>query len=290
MTFRARFMLIALLLALLALVSALRIGTSLQSRDLARLIETQLASAAATDTAPIRLAELEGLPAPVSRYLRNALGDGQRPIRVARLTQTGELRTDPASSRWVPFRAEQVITPPSRGFIWDAKVAILPLIHVRVRDAYFRGRGSGQVSLLSAVTVAADRGRPELNAAALHRYLAEAVWYPAALLPSAGVQWSPVDGRRALATLTDSGFTVSLEFRFNGADEVAGIHATGRWRRSAEGYELVPWEGHFSDYRRYQGMLVPTKGEVGWYSAGRLQIVWRGNIESLEYQFEEVSG
>ncbi|WP_425532220.1 DUF6920 family protein [Aromatoleum anaerobium] len=48
------------------------------------------------------------------------------------------------------------------------------------------GVGSGQAQLLSAVTVASDRDKPELNSGSLHRYLAEAVWYPTALLPSAG--------------------------------------------------------------------------------------------------------
>lgn len=281
-------MFIALLLVFLVAASALWVGSSLQRRDLARLIETQLASAAAAGADPIRLAELEGLPAPVQRYLRQALTDGQRPIRVARFTQTGELRTDPATNRWRPFRAQQFVTPPSRSFVWSAKVAIVPLIHVRVRDAYVGGRGSGQVRLLSAVTVAAERDKPELNSASLHRYLAEAVWYPSALLPGAGVQWSPIDEHRALATLSDAGTTVSLEFRFNEANEVSGVHTPGRWSRSADGYDLTPWEGHFSDYRRYQGMLVPSRAEVGWYSGRQLQIVWKGRIDSLEYQLEEI--
>ena len=32
-------------------------------------------------------------------------------------------------------------------------------------------------------------------------------------------------------------------------------------------------------------MLVPARGEVGWYSDGRLDIVWKGDITSLEYEF-----
>jgi len=156
------------------------------------------------------------------------------------------------------------------------------------RDAYAEGVGSGQVQLLSAVTVASDSNRPELNAASLHRYLAEAVWYPTALLPSAGVPWSAVDERSAMATLGDLGNTVSLEFRFNDLAEVVGIHTQGRWSRTANGYELTPWEGHFSGYRRHQGVLVPARGEVGWYANGRLEIVWKGEMTALEYEFGPV--
>jgi hypothetical protein len=144
------------------------------------------------------------------------------------------------------------------------------------------------VQLLSALTIASDSNKPELNSASLHRYLAEAVWYPTALMTSAGVQWSPIDNRRALATLSHLGNTVSLEFRFNDAAEVVGIYTEGRWNRTANRYELTPWEGRFSAYRRHQGVLVPRRGEVGWYVNGRLEIVWTGEITSLEYEFERV--
>jgi hypothetical protein len=184
------------------------------------------------------------------------------------------------------FRADHVVRSRSRSFSWDAKVWVVPLVHVRVRDTYAEGIGSGQVQLLSALTLASDSNNPELNAASLHRYLAEAVWYPTALLTSAGVQWRPIDNQRALATLSDSGNTVSLEFRFNEAAEVVGIYTEGRWKLAANGYELTPWEGRFSAYRRHQGVLVPCRAEVGWYANGRLEIVWTGEITSLEYEFE----
>lgn len=94
-----------------------------------------------------------------------------------------------------------------------------------------RGAGSGKVRLQSATTVASDRNEPELKAGALHRYLAEAVWYPTALLPGAGVQKSPIDDARAVATLTDGGNTVSLELRFNEAGEALVVHTLGHWHR-----------------------------------------------------------
>ena len=232
--------------------------------------------------------DLSGLPDPVYRYVKHVLAEDQRPIDVMRMTQIGRLRTDLHRERWTKFRANHVVRPYERSFVWGAKVRILPLVHVRVRDAYADGVGSGQVQLLSAVTLASDRDKPKLNSSSLHRYLAEAVWYPTALLPSAGVQWSPIDNRTALAILSDVGNTVSLEFRFNDAAEIVGIYTAGRWRRTANGYELTPWEGHFSAYRRQQGVLVPSRGEVGWYANGQLEIVWKGEITSLEYEFELV--
>ena len=103
-----------------------------------------------------------------------------------------------------------------------------------------------------------------------------------------GVRWSPIDNRRARATLSDSGNTVSREFRFNDGAEVAGIYTEGRWSRTANRYERRPWEGRFSAYRCHQGLLVPSRGEVGWYTNGRLEIVWKGEITSLDYEFDRV--
>lgn len=232
--------------------------------------------------------DLSGLPDPVFRYVNHVLPEGQRPIHVMRMTQNGKLRTDLHRERWTKFRANHVVRPYERSFSWDAKARILPFVHMRVRDAYADGVGSGHVQLFSIVTLAADKGNPKLNSSSLHRYLAEAVWYPTALLPSAGVQWSPIDNRTALAILSDSGNTVSLEFRFNDAAEIVGIYTDGRWRRTANGYELMPWEGHFGAYRRQQGVLVPSTGEVGWHANGQLEIVWKGEIASLAYEFDRV--
>ena len=94
------------------------------------------------------------------------------------ISQIGTLRTDPKSERWMSFSAEHFVVPPATGFVWDARVNVAPLVHVRVRDSLIEGRGAGLVSFLSAFTVGGDAGTPEMNSGSLHRFLAEAVWYP----------------------------------------------------------------------------------------------------------------
>jgi len=233
----------------------------------------------------IDFSRLDGLPEPVARYLRHVLRDGQRPVRVVRLSQVGQLRTDIEKDRWSPFEAGQVIAPQVNGFVWNARVSIGPLLQVRVRDAYVAGKGSGRVTLLSAITIASDSDRYEMNSGSLHRYLAEAVWYPTALVPSAALQWSAINRTKAMATLTDAGTTVSLEFWFNEAGEVTGIYSPGRWGRFDSEYLQTPWEGHFRSYQERGGMLVPAEGEVGWYSSGAWRSVWRGKIVEATYEF-----
>jgi len=277
---------LALLIGILAL--AVWGGTYRERRALSALID-DLAGAESLGTESLGeggqagVHESDSLPAPVARYLEWALPRRQ-PIRRLFLRQTGVLRTDPRSQRWMSFEAEQRVNPRSIGFVWNARVAIAPFLHVRVRDAFVAGQGSGRVSLLSAFPVAADGGTAEMNAGSLHRYLAESVWYPSALLPSKKLKWSPIDENRALATLTEGARSVSLEFRFADTGEVTGIYTPARWGKFDGGYKEVPWEGHFSDYEEVQGMMVPMNGEVGWYFEGVWRLVWKGRVVSVEYQ------
>jgi hypothetical protein len=224
------------------------------------------------------------LPDPVQRYFEHVLAAAQRPVRSVHMAQAGTLRTGTGSRRWLEFRARHEVHPASRSFAWNAAVRVLPLVTLRVQDSYARGVGSGRIGL-AGLTLASDQDRPELNAGSLHRYLAEAVWYPTALLPQAGVNWTALDRRRARATLSDAGLTVSLEFRFDDDGLVSGIYTPERWYRAGRGYHRVPWEGRFEGYRRHQGLLVPTHGEVGWHRDGRLETVWKGDILSLDYEF-----
>jgi hypothetical protein len=267
-----------------AFILMIWIGSIRQSRALSQDVEALLQATDRTGTDRVSLAELDNLPEPVVRYFRRVLREGQPYIRVARLRQTGELRTKTQSDRWLQFQADQVVTPLSLGFIWNARVNIAPLIHVRVRDAYIAGQGSGKVSLLSAITVTEERDRFEMDSGALHRYLAEAVWYPTALLPSTYLEWSPIDDNKALASLTDSNITVQLEFSFNDAGEVTGIYSPGRWGTFDGGYKQASWEGHFRKYEVRDGMRIPTEGEVGWYSSSEWQSVWKGTIAEVNYE------
>ena len=110
------------------------------------------------------------------------------------------------------------------------------------------------------------------------------VRYPTALLPSAKLRWSAIDANTALATLTDNGVSVSLEFRFDATGEVTGIYTPARWGTFDGGYRQVPWEGHFRDYRERDGIVAPSEGEVGWYSEGKWRAVWKGKIIEANYE------
>jgi len=248
--------------------------------------ETDAAMAALTGAVPpsrprVSLRELDALPAPVQRYLRLALQDGQPRPGVVHLQQSGRLRTGVESEQWLDFAAEERIAPDARAFVWDARLRLAPLVHARVRDAYVGGVAEARVALQSAVTIAADRANHDLNSGDLYRLLAEAPWSPTLLLPRDDLIWKPIDDRRAAATLTHGGETVTIEFRFNEAGEVASVFAVERPRSYGTTYVATAWEGRFSKYVTLEGMRVPSAGEVGWWVEGHWLPVWQGTVTAF---------
>lgn len=223
------------------------------------------------------------LPPPVARHLRWALPGGSAPVRLATLRQAGRLRTGVQMQRWMRFDAVHTVAPGLAAFVWDARVDLVGPLHLRVLDSLVGGRGAGKVLLMSAFTMARDGGTPEMNAGSLHRFLAEAVWYPTALVPGEHLRWTALDDGSALATLRVDGCEVSLTFRFRDSGEVAAIHTPARWGRFDGRYRQLPWEGHFQGVVEVGGLRVPHHGEVGWYADGRWEPVWEGAVSEAVY-------
>lgn len=275
-------------LTLLALLFAgaavmLLVGQGRESAQTEALADRLIGGSTLPADTFVNFAGFANLPPPVARYFRYALTDGQPMIREVRMRQSGVLRTATQSETWLSFTADHLAVPAATGFLWNARIVLPAAMHLRVLDGYIDGEGSGRVSLMSAFPVATESGLPELDAGALHRYLAEAVWYPTALLPAAGVSWRAIDERSALATLSDHGTTVSLEFRFGGDGAVTGIYTPTRFGHFDGAWREAAWEGRFSDYIDHAGMRIPRQGEVGWHEGGELRIVWEGTIVNVRY-------
>ncbi|MDB4874112.1 MAG: hypothetical protein JWM41_558 [Gemmatimonadetes bacterium] len=227
--------------------------------------------------------ELASLPAPVGRYFQFALSPGQLLIRHAHITQHGTFARRP--NTWEPFTAAEDFSVGPPGFVWDARIGMAPVFGTRVRDSYVAGVGAVRASVAGLVTVANQTGTPELASGALLRYLAEAVWLPTALLPSQGVRWTAIDNRSARAALTDGATTVSMDVSFASDGGIRTITAM-RYRDVNGRPVLTPWEAHFSDYERVNGMRVPHWGEVGWVLADGWFPYWRGTNVTWLFQFD----
>ncbi len=264
---------------------ALRAGSSRWNGKTQGMVEQLNSAALANEPNTVSFKGFDTLPAPVARYFRSTLKEGQPLVRAVRIQQQGEFWM---KDKWIPFTAQQYFSATPPGMVWDAEMRMNALLNVRVRDAYVAGQGSMQAKLLALVPVVNESNCAELNAGALQRYLAEAVWLPTALLPGSNLQWSAIDEHRALATLTDFGLSVSLEFSFNDTGEITGIYTPGRYYREDDGrYMLMPWAGYHRVYEEHSGMRIPIEGEVEWQLPnGRLPYC-KLKIVEIEYEFAQ---
>ena len=224
-----------------------------------------------------------GLPSAVARYLRFALSSERRVIRTARFRQSGVMRASEHAA-WRSFTAVETISTDPIGFTWDAWMRLGALLAVRIRDSYADGEGRSEAKLAGLVTVAKRRGTTEMASASLMRYAAEAPWFPTALLPREHVGWAALGEKAARMTLQDGVTTVQLTVEFGDYGEIVRT-STARYRDIGNELVLTPWAGHFRDYARIDGMMIPTAGEVEWIPPTGPVSVWRGRIDDARYVF-----
>jgi uncharacterized protein DUF6920 len=263
-------------------IAGARAWTRMTERLVARLWGIAESTDRGDAFAPFDVRQLDGLPAPVARYFTFALPLGQRAIRRAHLRFRGTFAAKPGA--WAPFTADQHVTARPPGFVWDARIAMMPIVPVRVRDSYVGGEGSMRAAVASVVSMTNQHGTKEMAVAALQRFLAEAVWLPTALLPRDGLTWSAIDDDNARVTLTDGATTASLDAHFAPSGELDSI-STKRYRDVKGTPVLTPWIGTHTDYRRIDGMMIPTKGEVAWVLPEGPVPYWRGGIVEARFDW-----
>lgn len=229
--------------------------------------------------------EIEGLPAPVQRYFRAVLKDGQPIVAAVSVEHIGTFNMSEAAEDWKPFTSKQRVTTRRPGFDWNARVMMLPGVPVLVHDAYIAGAGILHGAVLGLIPVVNMANSPELARGELMRFFAEAAWYPTALLPSQGVRWEAVDDRSADATLTDGDITLKLTFRFRDDGLIDTVRAEARDRVVDGRTATAPWQCRFWNYAVRDGMRVPTEGEVTWILPEGAKPYWRGKTTALTFEF-----
>lgn len=204
---------------------------------------------------------VRALPAPVQAWLAAShVLDRPGGVATIRLRQRGELRTGPQGA-WMQASADQYVSVEPPAFLWHVETSWKGVAPISGRDSYGGGRGRMRIalgSLLNLVDAADDR----IALGSMLRYLGETIWFPsAALAPS--IAWEGIDERRARATLRDHGASVSGTFTFDPRGRVVRFDAQ-RYLGGGPEAKLTPWFATCVAWRRFEGVEVPTRGEVGW--------------------------
>ncbi len=207
-------------------------------------------------------------------------------ITRAHVQHRGTFNMREASNWWRPFSSDQLVVLNRPGFDWNARITLLPGLSVRVHDSYVAGEGQLRASLLRVMTVASMNGTGDFASSELLRFLAEAAWYPTALLPTQGVTWAPRDDASAIATLTDRACSVHLQVTFGEWGFIDTVRTEGRGRMINGVMVFTAWEGRFWQYELRNGVCVPLSGEASWLLPRGPRPYWRGRIESIEFVFD----
>ena len=73
-----------------------------------------------------------------------------------------------------------------------------------------------------------------------------------------------------------------MQVQFGPRGEITTISAMRH--RDVDGTAvLTPWIGHHTDYKRVDGMMIPTAGEVAWVLPEGRTPYWRGRIVDASY-------
>jgi hypothetical protein len=171
------------------------------------------------------------------------------------------------------------------GFVWNARLEVLPGFAVLVHDAYVSGVGTLHPSIMGVFSLAHQTGTGDIARSELMRYMMEAAWYPTALLPSQRTQWQAVDASSADATMADGDIRLTLRFTFGADGLTESARADARGALIDGKVVMLPWGGRMSNYQERGGMQVPLTAEAAWLPTGDRKPYWRGTIHSIEYEW-----
>ena len=208
--------------------------------------------------------DLDGLPAPVVRYIRRSGALGKPRVVGFSAQMHGRIRSGP-SQRWMTFRAEQVSTfgrRPQRLFYLDASRGGVPVTVFHVFDDH---RATMRGKLLSLIPVL-DASGAEMNRGETVTIFNDLVVFAPAAIPDAEISWKPIDNQRVQGTFSRGDQTVSAQLVFSAAGDLVDFISEDRLRASTDGrsFTAMRWNTPIGHYREMGGRRVASSGAALW--------------------------
>ena len=209
----------------------------------------------------VKIEDLAHLPASVQNWLIESGVVGKEQVFTARLSQKGQMKTQP-DSRWMPFEAVQYFSLKPPGFNWSAQVEAFPLVYLSGRDRLTYGEGEMKIKFLSLINVVDEKENQKVNSGSILRFLGEICWIPSAALNDY-ISWEEIDSLTAKATFKQQNKEVSGIFRFTSQGELLSFEAE-RYYGGDENAMQHPWLIEVLEYKVFDGIKVPSKCKVTW--------------------------
>lgn len=228
--------------------------------------------------------KISHLPTVIQRWLRNSGVIGKEIIHSVYLKQRGQIRMKPEQENGYNAQAEQWFTVDNPAFIWKVKVDMMPLVFFTGRDKFSDGKGSMLIKILSLINIVNSRDNEKINQGTLQRYLGEIVWFPTAAV-SPFIKWEEVDSVTARATMTYKETTGSALFYFNENGDFIKFTAM-RYMGTEKDSQLKEWTITLNEYKFYDGIKIPVKGEATWKLAEGSFTWYKLEIYDVKYNYE----
>lgn len=222
---------------------------------------------------------LTGLPMPVQKWLTKSGVIGTNEVRTARLHQVGNMHTSPIGYH-LPVKAEQYIRVDHPGFVWKADLESFFFLPIVGRDKYIDGKGHMLIKALSMIPLVDAKG-PKIDQGTLLRFLGEICWVPTAAL-SPHITWRAIDDHSAEATMKYGEITASAVFGFDKQHRMLSLSAD-RYMGGGKESKLVPWMVNCQDWQTWQGVEVPSRGNVAWKISNGDFKYYEWEITDIEY-------
>ncbi len=205
---------------------------------------------------------LDSFPEPVQRFLQLVLEEETEVIYYSKMIHGGFFKTDPERP-WFKIKGHYHYLTDIPAFYWKGIVRPLPILSISARDYYFKGKGEVKIKLNSVMPMGKSIG-PEIDQAALLRFLSELAMIPTAFLTADYLTWEEINSTSARVFIEDCGIKADGVFRFNEKGEMISFESK-RARAIKKGISFDKWGGYYKDYKKFGDYLVPTKFVGTWY-------------------------
>ncbi|TWT83169.1 hypothetical protein CA13_46320 [Planctomycetes bacterium CA13] len=189
--------------------------------------------------------------------------------------QTGHMRLKP-DGKWLPFNATQISRTDRTDFRWEAKVKMAPFVNATVVDALKNKQGMLDVKMFGLIRVVSGRGET-IDQGEAQRYLAELAWNPTAMLHNHELTYQELSDKLIRVWYQDPQIYVDLSFDDQG--DIVGMRTETRRRDTKTPPE--PWIGAMADYKKFDGVRIPSRGSVRWETVDGPFEYWRGEIQEF---------
>jgi uncharacterized protein DUF6544 len=223
-----------------------------------------------------RYAQLDGLPEPVQRYFRYALKDGQPYIQSIRLKHHGLFKIDPKKD-YINITGEQYFSVNKPQFIWKGTTAMFT-----ATDSFIDDKGSLKVSLFNVIKVVDSKGSA-FDEGEMQRWLAESVWFPTNLLPSANVEWTSINDNSSKLSFEYQDISFAFIVRFNAVGEITEMET----QRFMAAGKREPWRCKMANYKTIDGVKIPFSAEVIWKLQAGDYSYAKFEVGKIEYDIPE---